>query len=341
MSGNEKKEGMIVVFGASSFIGTYLVDELISQGRHVFATGRSNSSKEYYIGKGIPFAQVDIAKQQGFEQLPKENVEAVVSLASMMPVNDDGCSPQQYVDVNITGTLNVLEYCRINKAKKIIYGSSHFDISGLWDSGRAITEEDERTINYKDDHAVYIISKIAAINMVEHYHQAHGVVGITFRFPGVYGYGPHTEIYVDNKVRAPRFTVFMRNAIAGDPLEIWGDPSRGHDFVYVKDVVGAIIGAIDSNRAHGLYNIASGVRTSLDEEVKGIIEVFSSPEHRSEIRYRSDKPNIPNTYLYDISKVKRDCNYEVHYPFMKMLQDIKHEMSCQRFPHLISRQKKG
>jgi len=291
----KRRLSMIVVIGASGFIGTYLVDELIVQGREVFATGRSNLSMEYFAGRGIKSAKVDITKQQELAKLPKENIEAVVLLASMMPVNDDGCPPQRYVDVNITGTLNVLEYCRINKAKKIIYGSSHFDVAGLWDCGRAITEEDERTIDYTDDHAVYIITKIAAVNLVEHYHQTHGVVGITCRLPGVYGFGPHTEIYADGgKIRILRTTMFIRNAIAGEPIDIWGDSSRGHDFVYVKDVVGAIIGAIDSNRAHGLYNIASGVRTSIEEEVKGIIEVFSSPMHRSEIRYRTDKPNIPN-----------------------------------------------
>ena len=332
---------MIVVIGASSFIGTYLVDELSALGREVFATAYSNPNTEYFAGRRVKFTQVNIAKQQELEKLPRENIEAVVLLASMMPVNDDGCAPQQYVDVNVTGTLNVLEYCRINKVRKIVYGSSHFDVAGLWDCGRPITEQDERTIIYTDDHAVYIITKIAAMNLVEHYHQAHGVTGISFRFPGVYGFGPHTEIYIDGKVRAPRFTVFIRNAIAGAPIEIWGDPSRGHDFVYVKDVAGAIVGAIDSPKAHGLYNIASGVRTSIDEEVKGIVEVFSSPTRRSEIRYRPDKPNIPNTYLYDVSKAKRDFGYTVHYPFMKMLEDIKHEMACKRFPHLISREKKG
>jgi UDP-glucose 4-epimerase len=332
---------MIVVIGASSFIGTYLVDELYNQGREVFATGFSNRNNEYFANKRIPYAQVDISKQADFEKLPQENVEAVVLMASTLPVNDNGFRPQQYIEVNALGALNVLEYCRIHKVKKIIYGTSHFDVYGLWDNGRAITEEDDRTINFADDHAVYIISKIAAVNLVEHYHQAYGIAGITFRLPGVYGYGPHSEIYLNGKVQVPRFTLFIRNAIAGDPIEVWGDPSRGHDFVYVKDVVGAVIGAIESKSAHGLYNIASGIRTPIDNEVKGIVEVFSSPERRSEIRYRTDKPNIPFTYLYDISKAKRDFDYAVNYPFMKMLQDIKKEMELRRFEHLISREKKS
>jgi UDP-glucose 4-epimerase len=332
---------MIVVIGASSFIGTYLVDELVAQGREVFATGHSNLNLDYYAKRKIKYAQVDLARKQDFEKLPRENVEAVVSMASMMPYNDSKCLPQPYVDVNITGTLNVLEYCRINKAKKIIYGHSHKDVFGLWDCGRPITEDDRPSIGYTTDHAVYSISKLAAVSLVEHYHQAHNVIGIAFRFASVYGYGPHTEFYAWGKARLAKETVFLRNAIAGVPIEIWGDPSKGQDIVYVKDVVGGIIAAIDSDRARGLYNVTSGVRTSLDEEAKGFVRVFSPPDHPSEIRYRPDKPDMPCNFLYDISKARRDFNYEVRYPLVKMLQDTKKEMELQRFPHLIKREKKG
>lgn len=113
---------MIVVIGASSFIGTYLVDELVAQGREVFATGHSNLNLDYYTKRNIKYAQVDLSRRQDFEKLPKENVEAVVLMASMMPNNDANLVSQPYIDVNITGTLNVLEYCRANKVKKIING---------------------------------------------------------------------------------------------------------------------------------------------------------------------------------------------------------------------------
>jgi len=333
---------MIIIIGASSFIGSYLVEELTDRGREVFATGSSNHSREYFDRKHIKFDVVDITRMKDLEKLPTENVEAVVLLASMMPNNDKHCDPHPYIDVNITGTLNVLEYCRINKIRKIIYGHSHKDMAKLWNSGKAITEEDKPDIDYTADHAVYTISKIAAVQLVEHYHQAHNVVGISFRFASVYGYGPHTEFYFNGgKVCTPKLTVFMRMAIAGEPIELWGDPSKGQDIVYVKDVVGGIIAAIDSDKAHGVYNVTSGVRTTLNEEANAIIDVFSPSEHRSEIHYRPDKPSMPATFLYDISKAKRDFNYQIKYSVLEMFKDMKKEMEIKRFPHLIKREIKN
>jgi len=331
---------MIVVIGASGFIGTYLTDELIAQGREVFATGRRHLNRDYYESRGIPCAKLDISRKEDFDALPTHNIEAVVLLAGLLPANVADYDPQKYIDINVTGTLNTLEYCRRVGAAKIIYAGSHSDVAGLWDCGRPITEDDPICINYTGDHAVYIITKIAAQELVEHYHQQYGIQGITLRLPAVYGYGPHTEIFVDGRRVVTGFKIFIERAMAGQPIEVWGDCHKGRDLVYVKDVVSAFIGAIDSQRAHGLYNIASGIRTTLEEEVKGIIEVFCPPGRRSEIIYRPEKPNNIHTYLYDISKAKRDLGYKVRYPYLKMLEDYKLEMNSRRFEHLIQREKK-
>ncbi len=332
---------MIVVIGASGFIGTYLVDELVARGREVFVTGHDNLNVEYYAQRQIPFSKVDITRREDFDRLPKENIEAVVLLSGQLPANMAGYDPQRYIDVNITGTLNTLEYCRTNKAKKIIFTSSHSDVARHWGTARLITEEEIRAINFTGDHAVYIITKIAATDLVEHYHQEYGIQGITFRLPAVYGHGPHTEVYVNGKPAVPGFTVFMQKAMVGEPIEIWGDPGIGRDFVYVKDVVGAFLGAIDSEQAHGLYNIASGVVTSLEEEVRGIVEIFSPSDRRSMIRYCPEKSIAPGyAYVYDIRKTKRDLGYEVRYPFMEMLRDFKKEMEGHRFEHLRRREHK-
>jgi UDP-glucose 4-epimerase len=322
---------MIIVIGASSSIGTYLVDELVDQKREVFATSLKNRNRQFYEKKGVSYTKLDIADKLDFEKLPKGDIEAVILLAGLLPANLREYGPKyykEYVDVNIQGTLNVLEYCRQNKAKKIIFANSHSDVSGLWDCNRAITEEDQRTINYTGDHSVYIISKIAAMDLIEHYHYEYGVQGISLRLPAVYAYGPRQGMHINGKFIKAGFNVFIEKAMASEAIEIWGDPKKGKDIVYVKDVVSAFIRAVDSKTAQGLYNIASGVCTTLEEEVKGIVEVFSPKEKPSEISYNPDKPDTL-AYLYDISKAKRDLGYVVKYPFRKMLEDYKSEMNRQ------------
>jgi UDP-glucose 4-epimerase len=329
---------MIIVIGGSSFIGTYLVDELLKFNYDVVVTGNSAKNLEYFIDKKIQFIKLDISKANEFEKLPKDNVDAVICVASLLPANDKCLKNQAYVDVNISGTINVLEYCKQHGIKKLVNASSHSDVSGLWDCGRAITEQDQRCINYKGDHALYIISKIASMDIIEHYRQEYGIQGISFRLPAVYGYGPHTEIYVDGKPKVPGFTTFIRRATTGEPIEIWGDKNKGRDLVYVKDVAFAFRKAIESESAHGLYNIASGVRTTLDDEVKGIIKVFSPQDKQSKLIYRPDRQDMPFAYLYDIKKAKNDLGYTIKYPLMDMLYDIKDEMLKKRFPHLIARE---
>ncbi len=320
---------MIIVIGASSSIGTYLIDELVDRKREIFATSLKNRNKQFYENKGVSYARLDIANEADFDELPKDNIEAVILLAGLLPANLREYDPKyykEYINVNIKGTFNVLEYCRKNKAKKIIFANSHSDVSGLWDCNKAITEEDPRAINYTGDHAVYIISKIAAMDLVEHYHHEYGVQGISLRLPAVYAYGPRQGMHINGKFIKAGFNIFIEKAMASEPIEIWGDPKKGKDIVYVKDVVSAFIGAVDSKTAHGLYNVATGICTTLEEEVKGIIEVFSPKGQPSEISYNPDKPDTL-AYLYNISKAKRDLGYVVKYPFRKMLENYKLEMN--------------
>ena len=323
---------MIIVIGASSSIGTYLVDELVTQKRETLATSLHTHNKEFYAKKGVAYARVDITNEADFEKLPKENIEAVILLAGLLPANLREWDPKDYklyADINIKGTVNVLEYCRKNNAKKIIFASSHSDVAGLWGCGRPITEEDPRTITYDNDHTVYIIAKIASMDLIEHYYQQYGLQGISFRLPAIYCYSPRTGMYVNGKFVKAGFNIFIEKAIKGEPIEIWGNPQKGKDIVYVRDVADAFIKAIDNDTAHGLYNIATGISTSLEDEVKGIIEVFSPAGHQSEILYRPDKPDTLS-YLYDISKARRELGYEVRYPYKKMLEDYKLEMGRQK-----------
>ena len=103
--------------------------------------------------------------------------------------------------------------------------------------------------------------------------------------------------------------------------------------VYVKDFNQIVIRAITRSSAQGIYNVGTGVGTSLEQQVKGIIEVFSPKENPSRIVYRPDKPS-QNGYIYDISTTKRDLGYTPEYPYLAALRDMKLEMQGNRLSDL-------
>lgn len=326
---------MVVVIGASGFIGTYLVDQLIENGESVLATGRNSVAKKYYEGRGIPFVELDITSKKSFSLLPKENVDAVILLAALLPANVSQENPYLYVDVNIVGTLNVLEYCRENNIKKIISTTSYADLQNLWSADRILMADENRAFRLKGDHAVYVISKNAATDLILYYNEEYGMQGSIFRLPPVYGVGPHSALYVNGKWYKSGFQVFVDKAKAGEDIEIFGNKDVVRDIVYVKDVVMAFINAINSQNAIGVYNITSGESSSLEEQVKDIIEVFSPVDKRSRIIYRPEIMNNSSSYRFDIEKARKDFGYNPQYvPFKRLVEDYKKEMEKLKYPHL-------
>lgn len=334
---------MIVVFGAGGFIGTYLTNELVRDGYKVIASDISEIGGAYYHEQGVPYHRVDITQKGELERLQAKGIEAVVHLACIQPANvsEQKYDPADYIRVNVLGTLNILEYCRVNKVPKIIYTCSHRNTQGMWaeKSGRPILESDGRSIKFTGDYAMFSISESAAADCVEHYATTYGLDGIVLRLPPVYGYGPHSEIFKDGKPMKTGFQVFIENAEQGRPLELWGDYENGRDIIYVKDVASAIGLAIGTPGIRGLYNISSGRRLSLKEQAECIIRVFSPPGKPSEIRYQPDKPNLIESYVYDIGKARRAFGWQPKYSFEDMLIDYRKEMDSGRFAFLVEKRR--
>lgn len=327
-------KGKIVVLGATGSLGTYFVDQLLEAGYDVVAVGRRNVKEEYYAEKGIDCAKVDIREPEDFQNLPQSGVEVVVHIAGSMPSRMVGYKAHNYIDVNISGTLNVLEYCRSAGVKKYMFTQSHSDVAGHWNTGQFIDPNAPRLLNLKGDHAVYIISKNAAVDLIEHYHQQYGLQTIVFRLPTIYCYRPILDMYVDGERRVIAYRYLIQKAIAGETLEIWGDPQCAKDIVYVKDFNQMLIKAMNSDKAQGMYNVGSGIPTTLEDQIKGIAQVFSPADNPSEIVYCPDKPSQAS-YLYDISNAVSDFGYRPAFGYIEMLEDMKKEMKGHRFDHLV------
>ena len=187
---------MIIVIGATNFIGVHTVTELVNQGCDVMVTGRKYRFKEHYDSLGVKYVNLDLDNAEDFNQSPKKDVEGVILLAGLLPANtavnlDEDENAVDYFRINTIGTINCLEYCRKNKIKRMIATCSYGDIRGAWNGERRLTEEEPRNFFFTGDHSVYTISKNAANDVMEYYNQQHGMKNAVFRFPTVFGVTPH------------------------------------------------------------------------------------------------------------------------------------------------------
>jgi UDP-glucose 4-epimerase len=333
----------VIIFGATGFIGFYLVNQLVKENFDVLAVDKSGVEEaNYFQRNGIPFVQMDITNCIDFDKLPKNGVDAIVNLACVQPANirDSEYNPAIYLKVNTLGTLNILNFCLKNNINKILYTISHRTVQGLWELGEIINENSPRAIKYTGKYSMFSISESAAVDVMEYYIQEYGIQGILLRLPPVYGYGHHENLYKDGKVCKTGFGVFIENAISGKPIEVWGDCLKGRDIIYVKDVVSAIITALKNNKANGLYNIASGRKLSLKEQVEGIVKIFSKNRKPSKIIYNQDKPNLIESFIYDISKAKRELGWFPKYSYEDMLLDYKKEMESGKLNFLLERKER-
>lgn len=336
---------MIIVIGASGFIGMYTVEQLIKDGKQVLATGRNDRMRLPLEKMGAAFETLDITNPTDFDKLPTKGVDGVILLGGLLPANakvdlskDENAA--DYFKVNTIGTIHVLEYCRKNGIKKVLGASSYSDVAGAWREGYAIKESEPRDFHFTGDHAVYVISKNAANDVMEYYNQQHGMQCAWFRFPPVYGVGPHATIYVNGKVYKSGIQTFIEHAQAGEDIELWGNPHIKRDIIYVKDVAKAYSLAMDSEKTYGLYNMTSGVELDLEDQAKAVIEVFGEGK-KSKIVYRPDKPNHTPSYLFDMSKAKRDFGFVPQYTdYVSMMKDYKMELESGRWNMLAERSQK-
>ncbi len=331
---------MVIIIGATGFVGMYTTEAFLKAGKKVLATGRNKILGKKLEEMGAEFLQLDVTNPEDFTKLPTEDVEGVVLLAGLLPANatadlDNNENAADYFQVNVIGAINVLEYCRKNGIKKVIGNCSYSDVSGAWGKGYPITEEEPRDFKFTGDHAVYVISRNACNDVMEYYNQQHGLQCSWFRFPPVYGVGPHGTIYVNGKPYKSGIATFIDNAMEGKDIELWGDPHIKRDIIYVKDVAEAYVLAMDSPKTYGLYNMTSSTQLDLEDQAKAVIEVFGK-DKGSKLVYRPDKPNHTPSFLYSMEKAKKDFGFVPKYTnYYDMMVDYKKEMESGRWEVLV------
>lgn len=324
----------ILIFGATGNVGSYLTKYAIEffnkEDFEIIAIGRRKT--DFFKKMGIEYYSVDISKKEEFEKLPKEDVFAVLLLAAEIPSYMSEYNPEKYVQSNAIGAFNVYEYCRKVKVDRIIYTQTIFDIQLHFEDNKILKPDLNKKYSYKGDHAVYVITKNFAQDLLEHYHQEYGIKTFIFRLPTIYSYSPY-KYYFPNGIKTKRpIYQLIEKAQKGETIEIWGDPKYTTDMVHVYDFSQMICKAVLCDRNEGFYNVGSGYLVTLEDKIKNIIKVFSSKDNPSKIVYRPDKKS--GGAIMDIENARKELGYEPKYDCLALLEDYKKEMEIDRFKEL-------
>lgn len=326
------KKKKVIVFGATGTLGAPISLHLKKCGYEVVAVGHRKSDNGFFADHNIKYISLDISDKSAFNKLPQEDVYAVLNFAGALPASMKGYNADLYVSSIIQGTLNVLEYTRKVKADRIVFPQSLFDISYLFGTKVPIPADSERKAPLEGDHAVYVIAKNAAVDMIEHYHKGYGLKRFILRLSRVYLYHPNPYTYTDGEKTFISDRYLIYRAIKGEDLEIWGDPNRILETCSVYDFLQIVEKTLEADIEGGIYNIGSG-GSSLKERIEAIAEVFNPAGKKSSIIFKPEKKNCQQ-FVLDIRKTINELGYEPKYSWKDYLVRFKEEMETQPFAKL-------
>jgi UDP-glucose 4-epimerase len=322
----------VVVLGATGSLGAHICVHLKKCGYDVLAVGHSKNDNGFFSDYNIEYTTIDISKQEEFGKLPQYGIWAILHFAGALPAGMRGYNGGIYVSSIVQGTLNVLEYCRKAKVDRIIFPQSLFDVYHLFGTPKPISPELTHLAPLEGDHAMYVICKNAACDMIEHYYKVYGLKRFIFRLSRIYLYHPNPYTFTDGKKVMVSDRYLIYKAMRGEELQIWGDPNRVLETISVYDFLQIIEKAVSAGIDGGVYNVGSGGST-LKERIEGIVDVFSPQGSKCKISYCPEKPSATQ-FLLDFSKTSQELGYVPHYSWKDYLNEFKKEMKEQRFAKL-------
>lgn len=323
------KKQTIVVFGATGNLGAYSVVNLLSEGYNVIAVGRRISDNGFFKSIGVQYVSIDLLDKQSFKKLPQDGVFGIAHFAGSLPSRYE-YDPTELLSSIILGTQNILEYMIQVGAKKIIFPQTPFDLYYKHNTDELIGADDNRSFPLTGDHSVYTIAKNAAVDLLQHYSATFGINYYVLRFFTIYQYHPNPYHYADGINKKMPYRILIEKALNSEPITIWGNPLLKKEIVYIKDFTQIVCKCFSTLSLGGIYNVGNLEGVSLEEQVKGIVEVFSQEECPSEITFDRSRPNALQA-KFDVSKTINELGYEQEYSYLEAMRDFYNEMKSEPF----------
>jgi UDP-glucose 4-epimerase len=250
----------VLVTGGAGFIGSHIVDKLIEKNIAVTVIDNLSSGTIENVNKKAEFIQKDIRSNDLTDIFRDAQFDYVIHQAAQTMVTMSFDDPKHDCEVNILGTINVLDACRKSRVRRIVFASSaavYGDISVL----------PTRVDTLAQPTSFYGISKLTAEKYMRLYSRAYDLEFVALRYANVYGerQGDRGEGGV--------ISIFLKRAFESKPLTVYGDGSQTRDFIYVGDVAEANIKAIEITRPNSIYNVSTCTEISINSLISQIEQV--------------------------------------------------------------------
>jgi UDP-glucuronate 4-epimerase len=305
----------ILVTGGAGFIGSHLLERLLGQGREVVALDNMDAFYPRTIkarnlaplrGRaGFRFVEGDIRDGPLLERLGREaRFTAIIHLAARAGVRASVEDPLLCTDVNVQGTVQLLEMARRQGIPRFIFASSS---SVYGERSRAPFREEEP---FHQPQSPYAASKASGELCSWTYHRLFGLEVACLRFFTVYGPRQRPEMAIH------RFTRLIEQ---GEEVDIYGDGRARRDFTYIDDIISGVLAALERARGYRVYNLGNAVTVEVGEVVRMISEALGKP---ARVRHLPPQAGDVSLTCASIDRARDELGYQPTTPLESGIREF-------------------
>ena len=291
----------ILITGAAGFIGSHLSERLLNNGHSVIGVDNFDDFYDPQVKRRnisrclqndrFRLIEADIRDNSAMDGATGQDVEAIVHLAAKAGVRPSIEEPLVYADVNINGTMVLLELAKKHGIDKFIIASS----SSVYGNNEKVPFSEEDNVDFPI--SPYAATKKACELICHTYHHLFGTAITCLRFFTVYGPRQRPDLAIHK---------FARLIEAGQPIPVYGDGSMMRDFTYIDDIIDGTVAAIDRCAGFNIYNLGESQPISVSDLIAEIENALGKKAVREHLPLQPG--DVERTYA-DVAKAGRDLGY--------------------------------
>jgi UDP-glucose 4-epimerase len=283
------------ITGAAGFLGSALANRLVAEGHHVRGLDDLSTGDPAKLSPDVFFTRGDVNDRPKLWSM-LQDIDCIFHLAARVSVPESILYPRDYNQVNVGGTVTVMEAARDVGVKRLVFASS------------GAVYGNQKSASLKEDaepkpRSPYAVSKLSAEFYIRSIGALANIDTVCLRIFNAYGPGQHVPV-----AHAPVIPSFLRQALRNGTIVINGDGSQTRDYVFVDDVVSAMISAASTPKIDNMiFNIGSGQETSIKNLLKTVLEVTGG---RPQVVYNNKVDGGVKHMRAEISLAANKLNYK-------------------------------